>query len=68
MSPFELARAILGLTAPQLAELNEILRREGGEPVGVREPLEPHPPEDTASAEAWPTPANLPEDYWETAQ
>jgi hypothetical protein len=63
MTPEELAEHILGLTAPELIRLNEILYREGGGPVGVREPRRtpPKSPGDEIADE-------LPEDYWETAQ
>ena len=61
-----LARQILHLTPRELGVLNEILKGEGGEAVGVREPRRPLPPED--EGHGWPEPAPLPEDYWESAQ
>lgn len=77
-----LAEQILALSAEQLVELNRVLRQEGGEGVGVREPRRPSPPTDVVGValdaekgkatsdveEEWPTPHNLPEDYWETAE
>ncbi len=51
MTPREIATEILHLTAQELVELNEILRGEGGEPVGVREPRTPAPSDDEHSQE-----------------
>jgi len=63
MNAVQLARIILSLPPRELARLNEILRSEGGESLGVREPRRPSPesPGDEMVVD-------LPEDYWETAQ
>lgn len=42
-SLWTLARHILQLSGPELMQLNEIIKREGGEPIGVREPRTPAP-------------------------
>jgi hypothetical protein len=62
MTPQALADLILALTAPELLELNDILRGAGGEEVGVREPRRPRPSGDAAEDHA------IPADYWESAE
>lgn len=64
MSPEEIAAAIRQMSAPELLELGRLLHDDDGwwETVGVREPRNPAPqsPGDRL--------AQLPEDYWESAQ